>query len=319
MQEELFTSGRHIPNIDPSLQIWHWPISVYLFLGGLAAGILFFAALFYILGKEKEYPTAVKYAVIVSPIALSLGLLALLYDLTHKFYAWQLYMTFRIESPMSWGAWVLLIVTPLSFLWVFSYYSEIFPKMESKFQLLNKFKFLSTFESYLKENRIYMAYALIPLTLILGIYTGILLSAFNARPLWNNAILGPLFLVSGLSTGAAAIILLAKTTKEKHMFSKIDIGLVIIELALIVHMIMGYYAGSQVQIEAMQLLIAGDFTVMFFGFVVILGLIVPLTIELIELIGFKIPVAVPALLILIGGIIFRFVMVEAGQLTRFLY
>jgi len=58
---------------------------------------------------------------------------------------------------------------------------------------------------------------------------------------------------------------------------------------------------------------------MFFGFVVILGLIVPLIIELIELIGFKVPVAVPALLILIGGLIFRFVMVEAGQLTRFLY
>ncbi len=61
--------------------------------------------------------------------------------LTHKFYAWQLYMTFRIESPMSWGAWVLLIVTPLSFLWVFSYYSEIFPKWENKLQLLTKFKF----------------------------------------------------------------------------------------------------------------------------------------------------------------------------------
>jgi len=319
MEEELFTSGRHIPNIDPSLQIWHWPISVYLFLGGLAAGILFFAALFYILGKEKEYPTAVKFATIISPIALSLGLIALLYDLTHKFYAWQLYMTFRIESPMSWGAWVLLIVTPLSFLWVFSYYSEIFPKWENKLQLLTKFKFLKTFELFLIKNRMYMAYALIPLTLVLGVYTGILLSAFNARPLWNNAILGPLFLVSGLSTGAAAIILFSKTTKEKHMFSKIDIALVIVELALIVHMIMGYYAGSQVQLEAMQLLIAGDFTVMFFGFVVILGLIVPLIIELIELIGFKVPVAVPALLILIGGLIFRFVMVEAGQLTRFLY
>lgn len=319
MEEELFTSGRHIPNIDPSLQIWHWPISVYLFLGGLAAGILFFAALFYILGKEKEYPTAVKFATMISPIALSLGLIALLYDLTHKFYAWQLYMTFRIESPMSWGAWVLLIVTPLSFLWVFSYYSEIFPKWENKLQLLTKFKFLKTFELFLIKNRMYMAYALIPLTLVLGVYTGILLSAFNARPLWNNAILGPLFLVSGLSTGAAAIILFSKTTKEKHMFSKIDIALVIVELALIVHMIMGYYAGSQVQLEAMQLLIAGDFTVMFFGFVVILGLIVPLIIELIELIGFKVPVAVPALLILIGGLIFRFVMVEAGQLTRFLY
>ena len=37
----------------------------------------------------------------------------------------------------------------------------------------------------------------------LGIYTGILLSALGARPLWSSALLGPLFLVSGLSTGAA--------------------------------------------------------------------------------------------------------------------
>ena len=49
MQEELFTSGRHIPHIDPSLEIWHWPISVYLFLGGLAAGLLFFAGVITIL------------------------------------------------------------------------------------------------------------------------------------------------------------------------------------------------------------------------------------------------------------------------------
>jgi len=319
MQEELFTSGRDIPNIDPSLEIWHWPISLYLFLGGIAAGILFFAALFYVLGKEKEYPAAVKFASIIPPIALSIGLLALVYDLTHKLYTWRLYTTFRIESPMSWGAWVLLIVTPLSFLWLFSYYAENYPKTEEKLQLLKKFKFLATFEQFIKTNRIYIAYALIPLTLVLGVYTGILLSAFNARPLWNNAILGPLFLVSGLSTGAAAIILMAKTTKEKHLFGKIDLGLIIIELALIVHMIMGYYAGSQVQLEAMQLLVGGDFTLMFFGFVVILGLIIPAILELIELIGFKVPVIVPAILVIVGGLIFRFVMVEAGQLTRFLY
>lgn len=79
--EELFTSGRNIPNIDPYLQIWHWPISVYLFLGGLAAGILFFAAIITILGKDKEYPTAVKNASIIAPIALVIGLLALFYDL----------------------------------------------------------------------------------------------------------------------------------------------------------------------------------------------------------------------------------------------
>ena len=313
MQEELFTSGRNIPHIDPSLEIWHWPISLYLFLGGLAAGLLFFAALFTLMGKDKEYPTAVKYASVIPSIALSVGLLALVYDLTHKLYTWQLYMTIRIESPMSWGAWVLLIVTPLSFLWVISYYSELFPKWKLNFEFLNKF------EIFLKNNRKYMAMALIPLTIILGIYTGILLSAFNARPLWNNAILGPLFLTSGLSTGAATIILLAKTAKEKYLFGKIDLVLIIIELGLIIHMLMGMYAGSEVQIEAMQLLVGGEFTLMFFGFVVILGLIIPGILEFIELSGYKVPAAVPALLVILGGLIFRFVMVEAGQITRYLY
>ena len=313
MQEELFTSGRNIPNIDPSLEIWHWPISLYLFLGGLAAGILFFIGVVTVLGKEKEYPATVKYASIVPPLALSLGLLALVYDLTHPLYTWQLYTTIRLESPMSWGAWVLLITTPLSFLWVVSYYSELFPKWK-----LN-INFLNNLEKYLKKNRRYMAIAFIPLSIILGIYTGILLSAFNARPLWNNAILGPLFLTSGLSTGAATIILLAKTAKERHLFSKIDLILIIIELGLIVHMIMGMYAGSEVQLEAMDLLVGGEFTLMFFGFVIILGLIVPAILEGIEIIGYKVPVAVPALLILLGGLIFRFVMVEAGQITRYLY
>jgi len=313
MQEELFTSGRHIPHIDPSLEIWHWPISVYLFLGGLAAGLLFFAGVITILGKDKEYPTSVKYASMVPPIALSLGLLALVYDLTHPLYTWQLYTTIRLESPMSWGAWVLLATTPLSFMWVFSYFSELFPKWNLKFDFLKKC------EKFLKKNRKNMAYALVPLSIILGVYTGILLSAFNARPLWNNAILGPLFLTSGLSTGAATIILLAKSTKERHLFSKIDLGLVIIELGLIVHMIMGMYAGSEVQLDAMNLLIGGEFTLMFFGFVVILGLIVPGILEALEIKGYKVPVAIPAILILIGGLIFRFVMVEAGQLTRYLY
>jgi len=319
MEEELFISGRNLPNIDPSLQVWHWPISLYLFLGGLSAGLLFFAALFYLMGKDKEYPVAVKVASIIPPIALSLGLLALVYDLTHKLYTWQLYMTIRIESPMSWGAWVLLIVTPLSFIWTFSYYREVYPKLEAKLKVFKRFKFLNSVEKFVIDNRKYMAYALIPLTLVLGVYTGILLSAFNARPLWNNAILGPLFLTSGLSTAAAAIILLSRTAKEKHMFGKIDLVLIAIELALIVHMIMGYYAGPEVQVEAMQLLVGGEFTLMFFGFVVILGLIVPGILELIELYNNKVPVIVPAILVIIGGLVFRFVMVEAGQLTRYLY
>jgi len=313
MKEELFVSGRNIPHIDPHLEAWHWPIPLYLFLGGLAAGIIFFASYFMITGKDKEMPATVQYAMAIVPFALVLGLGALFYDLTHKLYFWRLYTTIRITSPMSWGAWILMLITPLSFAWMASYLEDIFPKWDWKFN------WIKTIIEFIKSQRLLMAYILLPSSIILGIYTGILLSAFNARPLWNNAILGPLFLTSGLSTGAATIILLAKNKAERHLFSKIDLVLIVTELFLIVHMIMGFYAGPEVQLASIHLLVGGEFTVMFFVFVVIMGLIVPGIMEALELFGFKVPVAVPAVLILIGGLVFRFVMVEAGQLTRYLY
>ena len=127
MNEELFISGRENLNIDPVLHIWHWQIPVYLFLGGLAAGLLFFASLYTIQNKENEYRTAVKIAPFFAPFALVLGLFALFLDLKHKLFFWQLYTTIRLESPMSWGAWTLMLVTPLSFVWAAMYIKEIFP------------------------------------------------------------------------------------------------------------------------------------------------------------------------------------------------
>jgi formate-dependent nitrite reductase membrane component NrfD len=316
MKEELIISGRNLPNIDPHLHLWHWPISLYLFLGGLAAGILFFAAIITLFNKDQKYIGAVKWATIIPPIALSVGLLALLYDLSHLWYSWRLYMTFRITSPMSWGAWTLLLVTPLSFIWTFSYMKEYFPKWNWQKGLMG---YAGMAIDFINDNKKIVAWILVPSTIILGIYTGILLSAFNARPLWNNSILGPLFLTSGLSTGAAAIIMLSKSHEERRMFSMIDLVLIAIELFLITHMVMGMMAGSQVQLEAAELILGGEFTVTFWVFVVVLGLTFPAILEIFELIGFKVPAYVPAILVLIGGIVFRFVMVDAGQITRYLY
>jgi protein NrfD len=313
MKEELFASGRNIPNIDPYLNVWHWQIPLYLFLGGLAAGILFFAAIFTIMGKEKEMPTVVKKAPIIAPFALILGLIALFLDLKHKLYFWQLYTTFRITSPMSWGAWVLMAITPLSMIWVASYMKELVPGWRWKMNLLENF------ESFVIKNRIWLAWIIVVLSVILGIYTGILLSAFNARPLWNTSILGPLFLVSGLSTGAATILLLSKSASERRTMSWIDLLLIVIELFFITHMIMGFQAASQVQIDAAQLFLGGQFTVSFWVFVIFLGLVIPAAIEVLELLDFHIPVVIPVILVLLGGLMFRFIMVEAGQITRYLY
>jgi len=313
MREEIIVSGRMNPFIDPQLHIWHWQIPLYLFLGGLAAGILFFAALFYLRGKENEYRATVKLAPMIAPVLLVLGLLALLLDLKHKLYFWQLYTTIRLQSPMSWGAWTLMVVTPLSFIWAAIHLRDVFPKWNWKYQWL---KNLETF--FIRYKKV-LAWLMAIFSIILGVYTGILFSAFNARPLWNTSILGPLFLVSGLSTGAATIILFSRNHEEKKVFARLDILLIAVELFLIVHMFMGFLASTQVQIDAANLFLGGPYTAPFWMLVVVMGLILPAVLESLELMKFKIPVYFPAILVLFGGLMLRFILAYAGQMSRWLY
>ena len=70
MHEELIISGRMNPRVDPYLHIWGGEIAFYLFVGGLSAGILFFAALYYLRGEENTYETAVKRAPMLVPVLL---------------------------------------------------------------------------------------------------------------------------------------------------------------------------------------------------------------------------------------------------------
>lgn len=313
MREEIIISGRMNPNIDPHLEIWHWHIPLYLFLGGLAAGILFFASLYTVLGKENKYSGAVRRAPIIVPFLLVIGLGALFLDLRHKLYFWQLYTTMKIQSPMSWGAWTLMAITPLSIAWAAIHIREFFPNWDWKWPILKEI------EKFLVAYKKYMAWIILFFSVILGIYTGILFSAFNARPLWNTSILGPLFLTSGLSAGAAVIILFSKRKGERINFAKIDIMLIGIELFLIVHMFMGFLASTQVQIEAASLFLGGPYTAPFWIFVVILGMILPAILEFLELRKFHIPAVVPVVLVLFGSLMLRFIIAYAGQISRWLY
>jgi protein NrfD len=313
MREELITSGRMNVAVDPQLHIWAWEIPLYLFLGGLAAGILFFAGLYTLMRKEKEFPTAIEKTPLIVPFILIIGLGALFIDLNHKLFFWRLYTSIRLQSPMSWGAWVLMVVTPVSFIWAAIHVKKTFVNWKWPYS------WLDILEKFFTENKKILAWIMVIYSLILGIYTGILFSAFNARPLWNTSILGPLFLTSGLSTGAALNILLAKSQQERHSFSKIDLMLIGIELFLIIHVFMGFLASTQVQIDAANLFLGGPYTASFWILVVFLGMILPGILEILELKNFKIPIMIPAILVIAGGLLFRFIWTFAGQASRWLY
>ncbi len=313
MIEEIITSGRMNPEIDPILHVWGWEIPFYLFLGGISAGILIFSAYFALRGRQDDLPVAVKWMPLAVPFLIGIGLIALLMDLSHVLYFWQLFTNIRWESPMSWGAWTLGIIMPLSIAWIATWVEDIFPKWDWKFDEVK------TIISWLKDYRRYMAQVLILLSVILGMYTGILLSAFNARPFWNTSILGPLFLTSGLSASAALISFFSKSEVEKRLFTRIDIILIGIELFMIVHLFMGHLAGTQVHIQAAQMFLGGPFTVSFWVFVVGMGLILPVILEILELKHKFIPAIVPVVLIVGGNLMLRFIVVNAGQASRWLF
>ena len=96
--------------IDPALHVWGWEIPVYLFLGGLVAGLMILSGFHIVRTHWDRHEDRGHYvtAPILSLILLSLGMGTLFLDLEHKLQVWRLYLTFEVASPMSWGSWILL-------------------------------------------------------------------------------------------------------------------------------------------------------------------------------------------------------------------
>ena len=107
--ESVTTRANHL--IDPGLAIWGWQITIYLFLGGMVAGILSLSALLE-LRRGKPTSPIFRTAPFVALGILSLGMVALFLDLEYPLHVWRFYTRFQIASPMSWGSWILVAVYP---------------------------------------------------------------------------------------------------------------------------------------------------------------------------------------------------------------
>jgi formate-dependent nitrite reductase membrane component NrfD len=311
MKEELFVTARSNALIDPSLHIWTWEVAMYLFLGGLTAGIMVFAAVIALLKKDEEAPFAATKLALLAPIALSLGMTTLFLDLEHKLFVFRFYTSFQVLSPMSWGAWILIVIYPVSILQILSTLRSGYPQASP---YVDRFAIGMQVLDWCEANRHRIAMTAIPFGIALGIYTGILLSAFSARPFWNSGVLGPLFLVSGLSTAAALVALVARKHSEKVLFTRFDLVLIAAELALVALFIINLASGTEQQLIALESIMSGPYTLVFWVLFVGVGLLIPLVLELLEIRGFARRVAIVApVFVLLGGYVLRQVMIDIGQ------
>ena len=338
-----FTNFRHNPGLDPAVHVWDWEIPVYLFVGGLVAGLMIIAGVRLLIMR----PTARQALVCctIGPLAglalLSLGMLALFLDLTNKVNVWRLYLTFEPTSPMSWGSWILLLVYPALLANALTHLPEAIPALAKRYPVL-----VTISDYILARSRFVVAIGLanIVLGVALGVYTGLLLGTLGARPLWNSAVLGPLFLFSGLSTAAAllhGILVLTAPDDERPEFAdfllsmlgrwsharpldnriaptlaQADNSFLTIELALLGLLLIGHLSSTAAHQQAAWLLLTGPYAAVFWVFVIGLGILIPLFIQHLELQHRIRHTIAPSVLVLCGGLVLRFVLVAAGQASH---
>lgn len=302
------THNRMNPFIDPDLHIWHGEVAAYLFLGGLAAGVMLLTGLLRIWKPELERSRQLSLIPWLAPILISLGMFFLWLDLGNRINAFRFFFTFKVWSPMSWGAWILLLIYPSSILFSWSETPR-----EIRDRLIERFSILGTLDRWTTSSRDTLAFWSMGVGMLLGIYTGVLLGSVAARPLWNSALLGPLFLVSGISTAAALTLLFKIRDEERVIFSRIDMVFILVEMAFLALWLITLASGGASYQAAAELFWGGPYTAAFWSLVVALGLVVPLAAEWLEKRHQVIPGRAAAILVLIGGFALRWILVFAGQ------
>ena len=339
-----FTTTRHNPLIDPQLAVWSWEIPVYLFLGGVVAGMMVLGglAMLRIARGEDSRAFFSMHTPLLGFVLMNVGMLALLLDLTHRLYVWRIYLTFQASSPMSWGSWLLIVVYGVLLLSALIRLPEAWPWLGRKLPQLG------TVSDMIVERPLWLsvlAWSNIVLGVGLGIYTGILLNTMVARPLWNSAVLGPLFLFSGLSAAAAMVHLAVRVLPGRpapegavrgafaalwqplgalppapgteRALVRADIGFLAVELVLIALLVAGLATSTAAHQQAVGLLFAPPYAWVFWGGIVVLGLVVPIALQALELGHHIAHTVLPAFLVLLGGFALRWVLVNAGQASHF--
>jgi formate-dependent nitrite reductase membrane component NrfD len=197
---------------------WRWWITFYFFLGGIAAGAYFMAALIQLFGSELDRPVSRVGYRIAFPLIVICGVLLIL-DLHRPERFWH--MLFKSEVvdealhegwPLSGRSWSLVWHAPMMKYWspmsVGSWALAVFG-------LCSFLSFLGSLWPDRRLGRLFTRGFIGGLLAVVGslmgffiaAYTGALLTATN-QPIWSDSVwIAPLFLASAASTGIAAMIL----------------------------------------------------------------------------------------------------------------
>ena len=284
---------------------WEWLIILYFFVGGIAGGSYFIAALLDLFGDLRDRPVA-RLGYYVALIGAVISAVLLTVDLGRPERFWHMLIQsergwpmFKWWSPMSLGSWGISLFGLFAFLSALATLEEGGVVRRPGLRKLRK-GVLGTL--------------IVALGGLFGFfvagYTGVLLSATN-RPIWADTyFVGVLFLFSAASSAAAALILLgrwrgAETAATVHWLSWLDSGALVLELLALIALLvsLGSVAGVWLSLWGVVLVVG----------VVVAGILLPLALHMRPRLLGRLSIPAAAALVLVGGFLLRVVVVLSAE------
>lgn len=274
--------------------LWDIRVSLDLFLGGLGVGAFLMGAVLYYI-DAKAYDAVIKKALVVAPLLVMAGLLLLLTELGRPLNVIK----------------TLYAINPTSFMSIGIFLQSAFVAVA----LFIAFTVLTKGASELCSKVVYAGAILAGLV---GLYHGFLLSGIAKEP-WNNAI-PVIFFISSILSGSTLTLLLSGNAEEVSTKFKLPIiinMILTLELAAIFGWVYNLALNTAASKHIYDVLMA-SFGLEFWGLSIVVGLIAPLTLFTLVLLGktsFK-AVFVPAsIAIVIGSFFLKNLVVYLGQVA----
>ncbi|AHG85737.1 NrfD protein [Bibersteinia trehalosi USDA-ARS-USMARC-190] len=313
-----------VPFQTPDL-VWDSSIAIYLFLLGVASGSSLLALIYkytHKLAKPSEN-WIIRAAAFLAPVSVTVGLLLLIFHLARPWTFWFLMFNYQFDSVMSMGVAMFQIYMALAFLWIAVIFRDEIASLIKRY--IPALGFINGIIDVAVRFTTAIEVLFFIFNILLGVYTGFLLSDLISYPMLNNGVLPYLFLASGTSSGIAALMIcvlvfgkLSAHSDESHFLHKMELPTVIVEAILLVAFFgVLYSAGGDSALSADNAL-SGFWGMVFWGGVVAIGMLFPQVANLIagkslkQNRGFMVFLALAGLF---GVVCLRYFILYAGQLT----
>lgn len=273
--------------------LWDVRVSLDLFLGGLGVGAFLVGAVLYYM-DAKTYEGVIKKAFIIAPVLVIAGLLLLLTELGRPLNVIKTLYAINPTSFMSIGIFLQSAFVAVALLIAFSILTKGAEGISAKF-----------------------VYVGATLAGLVGLYHGLLLTGISIEP-WNNAI-PIIFFISSILAGSSLVFLLnlseLDTVLQKFKIPVIINMILTLELAAIFAWVYNLALTTASSKHAYDVLM-GSFGLEFWGLSIVVGLLIPLALLTMVILGKTTlkAVALPTFAtMLIGSFFLKNLVVYLGQ------